>query len=61
MRKSHEPIPRRRFLQAGAVALGLPWLESVAKTARKTPLRMLAICQDLGFIPSLFPPEGEGS
>ena len=60
MRRSDEPIPRRRFLKAGAVALGLPWFESSARAARKTPLRMLAICQDLGFIPSLFSSKGDG-
>ena len=60
MGKSRQSIPRRRFLQAGAVALGLPWFESAAKTTGKPPLRMLAICQDLGFIPSLFSPTGEG-
>lgn len=53
-------IPRRRLLQAGAVALGLPWFKSAANFTRKTPLRMLMICQDLGFIPSLFSPTGEG-
>ena len=59
MRESRA-IPRRRLLQAGAVALGLPWFKSAAKSTRKTPLRMLMICQDLGFIPSLFSPTGEG-
>ncbi len=53
-------IPRRRLLQAGAVALGLPWFKSAANSTRKTPLRMLMICQDLGFIPALFSPTGEG-
>ena len=60
MRENRRVLPRRRLLQAGAVALGLPWFESAANSTRKTPLRMLMICQDLGFIPSLFSPTGEG-
>ena len=52
---------RRTLLRATGVAMGLPVLESFgASSAQKSPRRMLAINQDLGFIPKLFFPKGEG-
>ncbi len=42
--------------------MGLPTLESfgAATSAQGSPKRMIAINQDLGFIPKLFFPKGEG-
>jgi hypothetical protein len=53
---------RRTFLRAAGVAMGLPTLESfgAATSAQGSPKRMIAINQDLGFIPKLFFPKGEG-
>ncbi|MHC4995053.1 MAG: DUF1552 domain-containing protein [Planctomycetota bacterium] len=56
---------RRTVLRAAGVTLGLPVLESfgaVAGVAREgeAPVRTIAVCQDLGFIPRLFFPTGEG-
>ena len=52
---------RRTFLRAAGVTLGLPVLESFgASSAQASPRRMIAINQDLGFIPKLFFPKGEG-
>ena len=52
---------RRTLLRATGVAMGLPVLESFgASSSQKSPRRMLAINQDLGFIPKLFFPKGEG-
>ena len=52
---------RRTLLRATGVAMGLPVLESFgASSTQKSPRRMLAINQDLGFIPKLFFPKGEG-
>ncbi len=53
---------RRTFLRAAGVTLGLPTLEAFGATAtpQASPQRMIAINQDLGFIPKLFFPKGEG-
>ena len=53
---------RRTFLRAGGATLGLPVLESfgAANSAQSSPRRMIAINQDLGFIPKQFFPKGEG-
>ena len=54
-------IDRRNFLRAAGVSLGLPTLESFgASSEQPSPRRMIAINQDLGFIPKLFFPKGEG-
>ena len=54
-------IHRRTFLRAAGVTLGLPVLESFgAASNQSSPRRMIAINQDLGFIPKLFFPKGEG-
>ncbi|MDF1841042.1 MAG: DUF1552 domain-containing protein [Rubripirellula sp.] len=53
---------RRTFLRATGVGLSLPLLESFgADPAKASPKRMIAINQDLGFIPKLFFPETPGS
>jgi hypothetical protein len=52
---------RRNFLRAAGISLGLPMLESFgASPGEAPPHRMIAINQDLGFIPKLFFPKGEG-
>ncbi len=52
---------RRTFLRAAGITLGLPTLESFgASLGQPSPRRMIAINQDLGFIPKLFFPNGEG-
>ena len=49
---------RRTFLRAAGVGLSLPVLESFGSAPSKaSPKRMIAINQDLGFIPKLFFPE----
>jgi len=54
-------LNRRTLLRAAGVTLGLPVLESFgAPKAPASPRRMIAINQDLGFIPSQFFPTGEG-
>ena len=52
---------RRTFLRAAGVGLSLPVLESVGPASSKpAPKRMIAINQDLGFIPKLFFPRNSG-
>ena len=52
---------RRTFLRAAGVGLSLPVLESFgASPAKASPKRMIAINQDLGFIPKRFFPETSG-
>jgi hypothetical protein len=60
-------ISRRRFLRGSAVAMALPFLESMrAPFARSAdgpdsaPRRMLGICNNLGVLPKAFFPEGTG-
>ncbi|MAH13043.1 MAG: hypothetical protein CMO33_04790 [Verrucomicrobia bacterium] len=54
-------IDRRNFLRAAGISLGLPTLESFgASSEQPSPRRMIAINQDLGFIPKLFFPKGKG-
>ena len=52
---------RRTFLQAAGVSVSLPLLESFgASSVEAPPKRMIAINQDLGFIPKLFFPNNAG-
>ena len=52
---------RRTILRAAGIGLSLPLLESFGATASKaSPKRMIAINQDLGFIPKRFFPETSG-
>ena len=52
---------RRTFLRAAGVGLALPVLESFgAAPSKASPKRMIAINQDLGFIPKRFFPETSG-
>ena len=52
---------RRTLLRSAGVGLSLPVLESFgAAPAKASPKRMIAINQDLGFIPKRFFPETSG-
>ena len=52
---------RRTFLQAAGVSVSLPLLESFgASSVEAAPKRMIAVNQDLGFIPKLFFPKTVG-
>ena len=53
---------RRTFLQAAGVSVSLPLLESFggASSVEAAPKRMIAVNQDLGFIPKLFFPKNAG-
>ena len=69
---TREAMSRRHFLRGVGVALSLPFLDSmIAPFARAadvasplaptaTPRRMLAICNNLGLLPSGFFPQGSG-
>src|ERR1700709_2072553 len=60
------PISRRRFLRGSAVALALPFLESMgmpfarAAAAAAVPRRMFCICNNLGVLPRPFFPDEAG-
>jgi len=59
------PISRRRFLRGSAVAMALPFLESMAApfaraSVAAVPRRMLCVCNNLGVLPKPFFPEGAG-
>src|SRR3954449_3595995 len=59
------PISRRHFLHGSAVAMALPFLESmgapfVRASAAAAPRRMFCICNNLGVLPEPFFPEGTG-
>lgn len=59
------PIARRRFLRGSAVALALPFLESMAApfaraTADPVPRRLFGICNNLGLLPRPFFPVEAG-
>lgn len=58
------PISRRRFLRGTAVAIALPWLESMrapfARAADGAPRRMFGICNNLGLLPGPFFPQDAG-
>ena len=59
------PISRRRFLRGSAVAMALPFLESMSApfaraAAGPVPRRMFCICNNLGVLPEPFFPEDAG-
>src|SRR4051812_7200514 len=59
------PISRRRFLRGSAVALALPFLESMVvpfarASAAAAPRRMFCICNNLGVLPRPFFPKDAG-
>jgi len=56
-------LDRRRFLQGAAIALALPRLESLGRTADElsaAPRRLVCVGNHLGFYPGNFFPESEG-
>ncbi len=57
-------ISRRRFLRGSAVALALPFLESMqapfARASGPAPRRMFGICNNLGLLPESFFPREAG-
>lgn len=59
-------IARRRFLRGAGVALGLPFLDAMCpafaekSNAADTPRRMVAICNNLGFLAGGFFPKQAG-
>lgn len=58
------PLNRRTFLRGAGAVLALPQLESMASAAEvgtEQPRRMIAMCNDLGFVPDYFFPKGEGT
>ena len=59
------PISRRRFLRGAAVAIALPFLESMhapfaRAAAESAPRRMFCICNNLGVLPEPFFPKDAG-
>ncbi len=59
-------LPRRRFLQAAGVFLGLPLLESLRPVFAKSasagaPRRLLVVSNNLGFLPKPFFPRQTGA
>src|SRR3954454_6494896 len=59
------PISRRRFLRGSAVAMALPFLESMGSpfaraAAGPVPRRMFCICNNLGVLPRPFFPTDAG-
>jgi len=59
------PIRRRRFLRGAAVAMALPFLESMKASfawaaADSAPRRMFCICNNLGVLPEPFFPKDAG-
>ena len=58
------PLNRRTFFKGAGAMLALPQLESMVSAAdagAEPPRRMIAMCNDLGFVPDYFFPEGEGA
>ncbi len=58
----HHAPSRRQFLRVGSSLLALPWLESLAGAAAATgsPRRLVAICNNFGFLGSAFFPTEAG-
>jgi hypothetical protein len=61
----HRPISRRRLLRGAAVAVALPFLESMRvplarAAADRAPRRMFCICNNLGVLPGPFFPKEAG-
>ncbi|MFT5124126.1 MAG: hypothetical protein ACI9TH_003464 [Kiritimatiellia bacterium] len=53
-------LPRRTFLRAAGISLGLPMLEVFGREAEVPPKRALFICNTLGFMPSALYPDAPG-
>lgn len=59
-------VPRRSFLRGAGAVMALPFLEAMTpafarETESKAPRRILAICNNIGFLPEKFFPTGSGS
>ncbi len=62
-RISRSRLPRRTFLRGSGAVLALPLLRSMAQgeaSSEERPRRLIAICNDLGFIPDHFFPKTAG-
>ncbi len=62
---TRRPVSRRRFLRGAAVALALPFLESMRApfaraAAGPVPRRMFCVCNNLGVLPGPFFPKDAG-
>jgi hypothetical protein len=53
-------ISRRAALRGAGVALGLPWLEAMAQTQARSPVRMAVLYMPNGVNTALWNPEGSG-
>ena len=53
-------LSRRRLLQGAGVGLGLPWLEAMAATGAKAPVRMAALYMPNGVNVDHWTPKGTG-
>jgi len=58
-------LTRRTFLRGAGVAMGLPWLTAMTRSASAgdsvaKPRRMVAVCTDMGLMPEFFFPKGAG-
>ena len=63
------PLHRRHMLRAASIGLALPWLEAMLPATRHRataaseavpPKRLLAVCNNLGFLPDNFFPQQAG-
>ncbi len=59
------PLARRQFLRGAGVSLALPALEALAPASARaqtadSPMRMLAVCNNLGLLPDQFFPTDAG-
>src|ERR1700687_4751647 len=61
---TRRPISRRRFLRGAAVAMALPFFESMqapfAQARVQAPRRIFCICNNLGLLPEPFFPRDAG-
>ncbi len=53
------PISRRTLLRGTGAAIGLPWLEAMAKPLEKAPIRMAAMYMPNGVREDMWTPQGE--
>jgi hypothetical protein len=53
------PLSRRTLLRGAGAAIGLPWLEAMAKPLDKAPIRMAAMYMPNGVREDMWTPQGE--
>lgn len=59
---TNRPTNRRAFLRgAGGAMMALPFLESLGAAESETPIRMLCVGNNFGYVPKLFFPEETGA